>query len=112
MPSQQLHAVAHGGEVHHGGYAGEILHQHAGRAEADFRFALAAIVEPGNKGFNVRLLHRAAIFKTQQVLKQHLHRIGQLGDALQAILLCRGDAVISIGLGPYFQGLAAFEGVE
>ena len=36
------HAVAHGGEIDDGWNAGEILHQHAGRAEADFLAGLAS----------------------------------------------------------------------
>ena len=34
--AQRLHRVAHGGQVDDGGNAGEVLHQHAGRAEGDF----------------------------------------------------------------------------
>ena len=40
------HAVAHGGEIDHGGDAGEVLHQHAGGAEADLLAGLALVVEP------------------------------------------------------------------
>ncbi len=39
-------AVTHGGKVDHGGNAGEILHQHAGRAIGDLARVLAAVWRP------------------------------------------------------------------
>ncbi len=45
-PPSWQHAVAHRGEIDHGRNAGEVLHQHAGRAEADFLAGLAFVIEP------------------------------------------------------------------
>ena len=45
-PPSCEHAVAHGGEVDHGGDAGEVLHQHAGGAEGDFLAGLAFVIDP------------------------------------------------------------------
>jgi tetratricopeptide (TPR) repeat protein len=42
-----LHGVAHGGEIDHGGHAGEVLHQHARRAEGDLVLGLALVLQPG-----------------------------------------------------------------
>jgi hypothetical protein len=38
VAAERLHGVAHGGEVDDRGHAGEVLHQHAGRAEGDLRW--------------------------------------------------------------------------
>ena len=42
-PPSVLHGVAHGGEVDHGRHAGEVLHQHAGRAVGDLALGLPAL---------------------------------------------------------------------
>ena len=45
------HAVAHCSEIDDGRHAGEILHQHASRPEADLLFGFAFVVEPtGHRG--------------------------------------------------------------
>ena len=41
VAAERAHGVAHGGEVDDGRHAGEILHQHARRAEGDLAVALA-----------------------------------------------------------------------
>ena len=110
--AEALHGVAHGGQIDHGGNAGEVLHQHAGRAEGDFLLVLATVLHPLGDRLNVGLGHRAAILEAQQVLEQHLQRIGQLRDALQAVLLGGLEAEIGIGLGADLEGLAALEAVE
>ena len=43
------HGVAHGGEIDHGRHAGEVLHQHARRAEGDLGPGLA-VLQPGAEG--------------------------------------------------------------
>ena len=112
IAAQQLHAVAHGGEIDHGGNAGEILHQHARRAEAHLGIGLALVVEPGHEALDVGLRHRAAILVAQEVLEQHLQRIGQPGNAGEAVLLRGLEAEVGIGLGADLEGLAALETVE
>ena len=79
-------AVAHRGEIDHGRNAGEVLHQHARRAEADLLAGLALVGQPGDEALDVGLGDRAAILEAQQVLEQHLHREGQLRDAGEAVL--------------------------
>jgi hypothetical protein len=52
IAAEMLHGIAHGGEVDHRRHAGEILHQHAGRAERDL--ALRGLgLEPLRDGLNV-----------------------------------------------------------
>ena len=36
IAAERLHGVAHGGEIDHRRHAGEVLHQHARRAEGEF----------------------------------------------------------------------------
>ena len=93
-----FYAVAHGGKIDHGGNAGEILHQHARRAKADFLVRFAAMIDPVGKRLNMIFAHRAAVFVPQQVFEQHFHREGKLGDAFQPILFGINQAIISVSL--------------
>ena len=91
--------VAHGGEIDDGGNAGEVLHQHAGRAEGDLDLGLALVLEPAGEGLDVGLGDGLAVLEAQQVLQQHLQRDGQAGDVAQSVLRCRLKAVIGVRLG-------------
>ena len=92
VAAERLHRVAHGGEVDDGRHAGEVLHQHARRAEGDLVLGLALVVEPGGDRLDVVLGDGAAVLVAQQVLEQHLHRERQPRDAGEAVLLGRGEA--------------------
>ena len=81
------HGVAHCGEIDHRRHAGEVLHQHARRAEGDFVLCLAAIFDPGRDRLDVFLLDAAPVFVAQQVFEHDLEREGQLGDAGEPVLL-------------------------
>ena len=48
----------------------------------------------------------------QHVLEQHLHRVRQLRNALEAVLFSRGQAVINVSLGADLEGFLAFKAVE
>ena len=109
VAAQRLDAVAHRGEVDHRRHAGEVLHQDAGRAEADFLAGLALVVEPGDEILDVGLGDRAPVLVAQQVLEQHLHREGQLRDAGQAVLLGVGQGVIGVALAADVECLAGLE---
>ncbi len=111
IAAEVLHRVAHRREIDHRRHAGEILHQDARRAERDFMLELA-LLQPLRHRDDVFLLDRAAVLVAQQVLEQNLHRVWQLRNTLQSVLLCQGQAVIDVGLGADLQGLAAFEAVE
>ena len=103
--------VAHGGEVDDRRNAGEILHQHAGRAEGDLVAGRAAVLEPVGDGADVVGLDGAAVLVAQQVLQQHLQREGQARDAGQAVLLGLLQGEIDVGLAADVERLAAFEAV-
>ncbi len=76
--SQRFHRIAHGGKIDHGGNPGEILHQNTRWTEGNFHLVLATILEPSRDALNIGLGDRASILVAQQVLQQHLQRIGQL----------------------------------
>ncbi len=111
VATERLHRIAHRGEIHHCGHAGEVLHQHPRRTERDFMLELA-LLQPFRDGLDVFLLHRATVFIAQQVLQQHLHRVRQPGNPLETIFFSGRQAVIDIGLGADLEGLPAFEAVE
>ena len=58
------------------------------------------------------LVTRAAILVAQQIFQQHLHRERQARNALEAVLLGRGEAVKGVGLAADLERLAASETVE
>jgi len=109
--AQRHHGVAHGGQVDDGRNAGEVLHQHAGRAEADFVFDAALVVEPVGHGLQVGFVDGDAVFVAQQVLQQHLHRDRQLAGAVQTRFLSGAKAVIDVGLAADDEFAAGFEAV-
>ena len=106
------HGVAHCGEIDHRRHAGEILHQHARRAEGDFVLCLAAIFDPGRDGLDVFLLDGAPVFVAQQVFEHDLKREGQPRDASEPIFLRSLQGINLIGLRPDGQCFAALEAVE
>ena len=78
IAAERGHGVAHRGEVDHRRNAGEILHQHAGRAIGDLDAGRALVGQPAGDRLDAFLGDRAAVLVAQQVLEQHLHRIGKL----------------------------------
>ena len=111
IAAERHHGVAHGGEVDHRRYAGEILHQHTRRAEGDLAVA-GPRAEPGRHGADVVGGNRAAVLVAEQVFQQHLQREGQAGNAVEAVLLGIGQAVVLVGRAPDSQGAPRFETVE
>ena len=111
VAAERHHGVAHGGEVDHGGDAGEILHQHARRAEGDLAVALARD-QPLGHGADVVGGDRAAVLVAQQILEQHLQREGQAGDAGEAVLLGLGEAVVVVLGAADVKRAFRFEGIR
>ena len=84
LPPRSRQRVAHGGEVHHGGHAGEVLHEHALGGEGDLvcgvagplavTFGIGAPVRHGDDvvGRDVR-----PVLVAQQVLQEDLDGVGQ-----------------------------------
>ena len=102
IAAEHLHGIAHGGEIDHGGDAGEILHQDARRPERDFTIGGLGL-EPLSDGEDVLLGDGAAILMAQHVFEQHFERKRQPRDALEAVLFRHRQAVISVDLGPDFE---------
>ena len=111
VAAERCHRVAHGGEIDHGGHAGEVLHQHARRAEGDLAVALA-LLEPERHAANVVGGDGASILVAQQILEQHLEREGQIADADQPVGLGLLQAEIVVFLAVDFERAPAFEAVE
>jgi hypothetical protein len=91
------HGLAHGGEVDHRRHAGEVLHQHARRPVGDLLVG-APLIEPLHQRLQVIDGDAACVLETQQILEQHLERIGQARDVaeLGRRLLEREDVVARI----------------
>ncbi len=112
IATQRHHGIAHGGEIDHGGNAGEVLHQHAGRTVGDFAFSGALVDEPGGNAFDVLFDNRAAVFVAQQIFQDDLHGIRQLGNTGKAVCLSLGQAVVNIILSVHAERGTAIETVE
>jgi hypothetical protein len=102
-------AVAHRGEIDHGGNAREILHQDARGPERHF-LAGAALLEPAGDRLCVLGRVARAILEAEHVLEQHLqaHRQARhVADLLRRF----GDREIRVGLALDVERLAGFKGV-
>jgi hypothetical protein len=97
--------VAHRREVDHRRHAGEVLHQHAGRAVGDLARVAAALRGPVGEGADVVLRDRLAVLEAQHVLEHDLERGGQPREGAEPGLLGRGDRVV--GVGPAARGKRA-----
>ena len=112
IAAERGHRVAHGGEIDDRGHAGEILHQHARRAEGDLVLFLAAIVDPRGDRLDVLLLDAAPVLVAQQIFEHDFQRERKLGDALEAVLFRRLQRVNLVSLRADGQRFAAFEAIE
>ena len=84
------HGIAHGGEVHHRGHAGEVLQQHPSGHEGDLPVR-RELTRPAGEGADVVRAHRDAVLVAQQVLQQDPQRIGEPRDVQPLLLQC-GEA--------------------
>ncbi len=100
------HGFAHGGQVDHCRYAGEVLHQHPRRPVLDLAIGGTGL-GPVGQGLEVFAGNGLVVFPAQQVLQQHLERLGQLVESAQGLGRV-GQAVIVVGALAYLQGLEAF----
>ncbi len=109
VAAQGDHGVAHRGEIDHGGHAGEILHQHAGRAESDLAVA-GAVLQPLPDRLDVVDGDAAVVFRAQQILQQHAQGQGQLGEIAQGALgSLQGEIVV--GFAADGQAALGFQGI-
>ena len=112
IAAERDESVAHRREIDDGRHAGEILHQHARRAEGDLTLGLALLGQPFGEALDMLLGDRAAVLVAQQILEQHAQRIGQARDALEPIGLGRLQREIMIGVVSDLERLEGFETVE
>ncbi len=75
--------IAHGRQIDHARNAGEILQQHAGRAEVDFLRWRADF--PFRDVLDIGRLDGRAVFGAQQIFEQNLDGIGNAGDVRAAL---------------------------
>ena len=109
VAAERLDGVAHGGEIDHAGHAGEVLQDHAGGREVDVLGG--QLLEIGSrKSCDVLLLDVDAILVAEEVLQQHLVRIGQAGDFVLRLQL--GEIEERIVLGTDGKGGLRFEAVR
>jgi hypothetical protein len=85
VASHSHHGVAHGGEVHHGGHAGEVLQQHAGGHEGDLPRGNRLGV-PAGEGLDLVRGDHGAVLAAQQVFEQDAQSIGETGDLVAPLL--------------------------
>ena len=111
IAAKRAHGVAHGGKIDHGGNAGEILHQHARRAEGDLAVALPRL-EPFGHAADVVGGDRAAVLMAQQIFQQHLQRERQAADAGEPVRLGLLQIEIVIAALADLQRPPAIEAVE
>ena len=70
VAAKRLHRIAHRGQIDDCGYAGEVLHQHAGGHVGDLARGLSLWL-PGRQEPDVVGGYSAAVFVAQQVLEQN-----------------------------------------
>jgi hypothetical protein len=105
------HRLAHRREVDHRRHAGQILHQHPGRAERDL--AVRAFgVDPGAQRLDVIDRDGAAVFQPHQVLQQYFQRERQARHIAEPRRLGGGvEAEIIVTLAVDGEGAAGLEAV-
>ena len=97
VAAEILDRVAHGGEVHDAGHAGEVLHDHTRGRELDFMAGLG-LRGPVQQRLDVFVRDVRAVDVAYQVLDEDLERVRQMVDAGQV-----GDAVVVIVLAGHVQ---------
>ncbi len=110
IAAQALDGVAHGGQIDHGGDAGEVLHEDAAGHEGDL-VAGDALRRPGGQGAHHGGGDGVAVLAAEQVLRQNAQREGQL-LRLAAELLQSADAVDFVFLVAELERRATVEAVH
>jgi hypothetical protein len=108
----QCHSIAHGGKVDHGGNAGKVLHEHAGRAVGDLGFGVALVGRATSNARMSSLVTLRPSSKRSMIFEKHLQRGRQCRDAGQSVLFGLHEAVIDIFGIIDLEGGTAIEAVE
>ncbi|VGP77270.1 hypothetical protein SB00610_03759 [Klebsiella quasipneumoniae subsp. similipneumoniae] len=93
IAAQAFHRLAHGGQIHYRRHAGKVLHQDASRTVGDLPVGMG-LFQPTGKGTNIFFSYRVTVLPAQQVLHQHLQRLGQSTDIAQLPLRQRQTVVM------------------
>jgi hypothetical protein len=97
ISAQPAQCGAHGSQVSHGRYPGEILQKDPGRHELDLLVRFGRCIPPGNR-FDVLFLHRYAILTSQEIFQQYLERIGK-PRYVEAGIGCEGmQRMVTVGI--------------
>ena len=107
-PPMRLRGVAHRGQIHHRGHAGEVLHEHPRRHERDL-LAGSALVVPGGDRLDVVRTCRGA-FVAERVLEQQAQAEGKRLDRVRAgqrVETIDGGAIVS-----HREGRSSVKGIE
>ena len=99
---EATHRRAKRGEIDHGGHAGEVLQDDAGRLEGQLVRAGIRRV-PRRQPSHVVLLYRVVVDVPQNRLEQHLDRHRKALDVPDASVAERGQAVVVDGAGFGFE---------
>src|ERR1019366_6336140 len=94
VAAEVAHGLAHGGEVDHGRYAGEVLQDHPGWGELDLSAGLGRRV-PLREGGDVLRRDVVPILGAQQIFQQDLQaerQAGRAGHRVQPVDLVCGLA--------------------
>ena len=109
VAAQLDHRIAHGGQIDHARHAGEILQHDAGGHEGDFDVGLGLGI-PLRDRLDLFRGDVEAVFVTQQVFQQDLHRVrqslqvetlSQLGQAGEDMLLAIDVESVAYGKGVF-----------
>jgi len=105
--------IAHGGEIHDGWNAGEILEEDAGGHEGDFFFGCAGGGGgvPGGEGADIVGMNELAVFVAEEIFEQDFEREGEPGDVADGRALDGCEAVDIEGVGANAEGGAGAEGI-
>ena len=106
-PPQLDHRIPHGRQVHDGGYAGEILENHAGGRKRDFRLWNGLRV-PGCQRADIARRDSRAVLMPEEILQKDLERIGKPVNAFIANGIEAKDIVAGI---VHRQALTGSEGI-
>ena len=96
LEPRRQHGATHGGQVGHRRHAGEVLHQHPGRAIGDL-CTRTRIVCPVGQAFDIGTGYRLPVLEPEQVLQQDLQRHGQARYGTGASRFRLGQAEIVVG---------------
>ena len=102
--------IAHRGEIHHAGHAGEVLQEHARGAERDLLIEFLFHV-PARERLDVRPLDERAVLVAEQVLEEDAERDGEALDGAAGEPGERVEAEIEVRPTVDGQRIAAAEAV-